>query len=98
MAAVCGLVAYARGARAETPVQNIVAAVAGSATYMVLYLGKAFVEGMMLGSEIGAVLTAVATKAVTSSINAAIAVVVSVPLCAAVRLALKKSRLLKKMG
>ena len=90
--------AYARGARAENNVQNIVAAVAGSATYMVLYLGKAFVEGMMLGSEIGAVLTAVATKAVTSSINAAIAVVVSVPLCAAVRLALKKSRLLEKMG
>lgn len=43
-------------------------------------------------------LTALATKAVTSGINAVIAVVVSVPLCAVVRLALKKSRLLEKMG
>lgn len=98
LAAACGLAAYARGARAESHLQNIIAAVAGSATYMVLYLTKGFVEGMMLGSETGAVLTAVATKAVTSGINAVIAVVVSVPLCAVVRIALKKSRLLEKMG
>lgn len=98
LAAACGWAAYARGAKAENHVQNIIAAVAGSATYMALYLTKALVQGVMLGSELGAVLTSVATKAVTSGINAVIAVVVSVPLCAVVRLALKKSRLLEKMG
>lgn len=98
LAAVCGWAAYAHGARAERHVQNILAAAAGSLTYMILYLGKAFIQGMLLGSEMGAVLTSVATKTVTSSINAVIAVVVSVPLCAVVRLALKKSRLLEKMG
>lgn len=59
------------------------AAIAGSATYMVLYLGKSFIEGMLLGSALVPVLLSVGTKAVTSSVNAVIAVVVSVPLCAA---------------
>lgn len=98
LAAVCGWAANVHGARAENHAQNILAAAAGSLTYMILYLGKAFVQGMMLGSETGAVLTSVATKAVTSGINAVIAVAVSVPLCAVVRTALKKSRLLEKMG
>ena len=97
LAAVCGWVAYARGHKAADHKLNILAAAAGSATYMVLYLGKAFVQGLLLGSEMGAVVTAVATKAVTSGINAVIAVVVAVPLCAVVRGALKKSHLLDKL-
>lgn len=96
-AAVCGRVAYAKGRNGANHKLNIAAAVAGSATYMALYLCKAFFQGMLLGSELGAVLTAVATKAATSGINAAIAVVVSVPLCVVVRTALKKSHLLEKM-
>ena len=95
---VCGWAAYARGSRAENHGQNILAAIAGSATYMVLYLGKSFIEGMLLGSALVPVLLSVGTKAVTSSVNAVIAVVVSVPLCAAIRLALKKSHLLEKLG
>ena len=65
---------------------------------MVLYLGKSYIEGMLLGSALVPVLLSVGTKAVTSSVNAVIAVVVSVPLCAAIRLALKKSHLLEKLG
>ena len=98
LAAVCSWAAYARGSRAENHGQNILAAIAGSATYMVLYLGKSFIEGMLLGSALVPVLLSVGTKAVTSSVNAVIAVVVSVPLCAAIRLALKKSHLLEKLG
>lgn len=98
LAFVCGLVAYGGKQRAENHGRNVLAAAAGSLTYMILYLGKSFIQGLLLGSEIGAVLTAVATKFVTSGVNAIIAVVVSVPLCAAVRLALKKSGLLAKMN
>ena len=87
-----------RGQRHLHHGQNILAAIAGSATYMVLYLGKSFIEGMLLGSALGPVLLSVATKAVTSGVNAVIAVIVSVPLCAAIRLALKKSHLLEKLG
>ena len=65
---------------------------------MVLYLGKSFIEGLLLGNTLVPVLAAVGTKAVTSGVNAVIAVVVSVPLYAAVRMALKKSRLLEKLG
>lgn len=97
LAAVCGWIAHARGANSENHGQNVLAAVSGSVVYMILYLGKSFIQGLLLGSEMGAVLTSVATKLVTSSINAAIAVVVSVPLCAVIRLALKKVRLLEKM-
>ncbi len=97
LAAVCGWVAYAGKNEGGNHKLNICAAAAGSVTYMILYLGKAFVQGLLIGSEMGAVVTAVATKAVTSSINAVIAVVVSVPLCAVVRAALKKSHLLDKM-
>ena len=38
------------------------------------------------------------TKALTSAVNAVIAVAVSVPLYAAIRLALKKSGMLEKLG
>ena len=97
LACVCGLVAYHGSHRGESHKLNIAAAVAGSVTYMALYLGKSFVEGLLLGSEMGTVLTTLLTKFVTSGINAVIAVAVSVPLCAAVRMALKKSRLLEKL-
>lgn len=97
LAAVCGWVAYAGKNSGDNHKLNVCAAAAGSVTYMVLYLSKAFVQGVLIGSEMGAVLTSVATKAVTSSINAIIAVVVSVPLYVVVRAALKKSRLLEKL-
>lgn len=97
LAAVCGWVAWAGGRKAADHKWNTLAAVAGSVTYMLLYLGKSFVQGLLLGSELGAVLTALATKFVTSGANAVIAVVVSVPLCAAIRAALKKSGIFEKI-
>lgn len=97
LAAVCGWVAYAGGRKGENHRWNIVAAVSGSAAYMVLYLTKSFCQGLLLGSAMGTVLTDLAAKLFTSSINAAIAVVFSVPLCAAARLALEKSGLGRKL-
>lgn len=97
MAVVCGLVAYAGHNLGDNHKLNVAAGVSGSVTYIILYLGKSFAEGLLIGSAMGTVLTALATKLVTSSINAVIAVAVSVPLCAAVRLALKRSHLLEKM-
>lgn len=91
LAAVCGWIAHAGGRKAGSHKWNILAAVSGSATYMVLYLGKSFVQGVLLGSEMGTILTSLLTKFVTSGVNAIIAVAVSVPLYAAIRLALKKS-------
>ena len=97
MAAVCGLIAHGGGARAERVGRNFLAAVCGSITYIVLYLGKNFISGLLVGNELGTVLTATVTRLATSSVNALVAVIVSVPLCAAVRAALKKSGLLQKI-
>lgn len=96
MAAVCGWVAYAGGRKGEDHKWNVLAAVSGSVSYMILYLGKSFIQGRLLGSEMGAVLTSLATKTLTSSVNAVAAVLISVPLCAAIRMALKKSGLAGK--
>ena len=98
MAVVCGLVAYAGQNKGENHKLNIAAGVSGSVTYIILYLAKSFAEGMLIGSAMGTVLTALATKAITSGINGVIAVAFAVPLCAAVKLALKKSGLLEKLG
>ena len=74
LAGVCGLIAYAGHNKGENHKLNIVAGICGSVTYMILYLGKSFAEGLLIGSEMGTVLTALATKALTSGINAVIAV------------------------
>lgn len=97
LAAVCGWIAHAKGCRGENHKRNIVAAVCGSVTYIILYLSKAFVQGLLVGNDINVVLLAVAEKLLTSSINAVIAVIISVPLSAAIRLALAKSGLTKKL-
>ena len=97
MAVVCGMIAYAGHNQGENHKLNVVAGVSGSVTYIILYLGKSFAEGLLMGSAMGTVLTALLTKFITSGNNAVIAVVVSVPLCAAVRLALKRSHLLEKL-
>ncbi len=98
LAAVCGWIAYAGGRKAENHKINILAAIAGSVTYMALYLGKSFVQGLLLGSEMGTVLTALVTKLAASSANALVAVIVSVPLYAAIKLALKRSGLDQKLS
>lgn len=98
LAAVCGWVANVGGANAEKHGRNILAAVSGSVVYVILYLSKSFVQGVLLGSEMGAVLTSVGTKLVTSSINAVIAVVVSVPLYTVLRAAMRKFFTSAKLG
>lgn len=97
LAAACGWIAHAKGCRGENHKRNIVAAVCGSVTYIILYLSKAFVQGLLVGNDVNVVLLAVAEKLLTSSINAVIAVIISVPLSAAIRLALAKSGLTKKL-
>lgn len=97
-AAVCGWIAHSAGANGERQKRNVVGAVSGSVTYIILYLAKAFVKELLKGNTMGVVLIAVAEKLLTSSINALIAIIVSVPLSAAIRAALKKSGLMKKLN
>lgn len=98
LAAVCGWIAYRGGRKGADHRWNLIGAVSGSVVYMVLYLAKSFIQSLLLGNEMEVVLIALGTKALTSAVNAVIAVVVSVPLYAAIRLALKKSGMLEKLG
>jgi len=97
LAFVAAKIAYAHGNKADNAKLNFVAAIGGSLTYIVLYLGKTFVDNALLHMEFIPSLMIVWTKLGASAINATIAVVISVPLCLAIKKALQKSHLLEKL-
>lgn len=99
MGFVCGKIAHGRNRGGMSRKWNIVAAIAGQFTYVVLYSLKNFLEIILLGGNdaFQTALVATAQKGVISLINAVIAVVVAVPLAFAVRKALNHSSLYQSM-
>ena len=96
MAYVCAIIAHGFGAKGKKLLQNIVAGAAGALTYVVLYLGKNFIEYRFFqGMELGAVMVDIGVKAPVSLFNALIAVVVAVPLALVLRKALEAAGLWK---
>lgn len=68
---------------------NFLAAAVGQIVYLILYLGKGFIEARyFLQVAMEPALISVATKAVVSGINAVFAVVIAVPLMMALKKAL----------
>jgi uncharacterized membrane protein len=93
MGFVCGKVARVNGAEASRTGQNILAAALGQVAYIILYLGKNFFEDYFFQRmELETVLIDVGTKALTSGLNGLIAVVIAVPLTAALRSALSRTK------
>jgi uncharacterized membrane protein len=94
MAYVCAVLAHSFGGHARRIGQNIAAGAAGALTYVVLYLGKNFVEYRFLqGMALEAVWVDVMAKAPVSLFNALVAVAIAVPLTCALQKALKASGL-----
>lgn len=90
---LAGLIANKMGK--NTAWKDILGAVAGSFTYVVLYLAKSFIMKLWIeGQALDAVKVQLVTKGVTSSINAVIAVVASVLLALALRPALRHAHIL----
>lgn len=84
MAYVCGIVSHIGGNDGTGMKQNLIGAVSGALTYLVLHLGKSFISLVLEGSDVSAALAACSTKLLTSGFNAVFAVVVSVllaPVC-----------------
>lgn len=79
MGFVCGTIALGKN-KERTTKRNIIGAILGQLTYIVLYLGKSYIELKLEGAATGTALVAVGQKGVASSINAIIAVIVSVVL------------------
>ncbi len=98
LAFVCAVIAYDGHSEGKKTVRNIIACVAGSLTYIVLYVGKGFVVDFFVkGYEINVSLLNVGTKLLTSSVNGVIAVVLAVPFFAAIRYALDAAKLGDKL-
>ena len=71
--------------------KTFTAAITGQIVYIILYLGKAFIEQLILGNPVETAATVMITKASASLINGGLAVVISVPLYFALKKALKAS-------
>lgn len=71
--------------------RTTIAAILGQITYIILYLGKAFIEQLILGNPAQTAAAVMLGKAATSCTNGIIAVVIAVPLSIALRKALKAS-------
>lgn len=81
MAFVCGKIAFAKGKRGLDYRFDIVGAAAGMLTYIVLYLGKTFIDNhFFLQVELQTNFIAIAQKAGVSLVNALLAVIIGAPL------------------
>lgn len=100
LAFVCGLTAHSGKLSGNMLSEHkpsvpryMIAAVLGSLTYIVLYLGKNFIEALLLGNAVEVAALAQVTRLMTSTANAVIAVVLSVPLSLVLQKALKSAKI-----
>ena len=91
MGFVCGVVSHLGGRDGRDTRWNVIAALSGSVTYLVLHLGKSFLTLVLAGSAPGAAAAACGVKFITSGINAVFAVVVACLLAPALRKALEQA-------
>lgn len=99
MAFVCGAIAWGvqgkllcTEGRRHLP-RVIVAAIAGSLTYSVLYLLNGLIEGILMGNAPGALEMLMLERLIVTVVNAAIADAVAIPLFFVIRAALKRNHL-----
>lgn len=97
MGFVCGKIAYSGGRAASHHGFNLAAAICGSLSYVVLYVGKSFLSNYLVNGVLGTALLEAAQKAGTSLINAAIAVVFVMILHPIFRQILLKTNLYRKV-
>ncbi len=97
MAFVCGLIAYGGDKTAKNLKRLIIAAVSGSLTYCILYLGKSYIEAALLGNAAEAIQKILIIKGSTTLTNAVIADICSIPLFIAIRKALDRNHIPSKI-
>jgi uncharacterized membrane protein len=87
MGFLCGAIVWRKGGLHSKRVGVLfLAGICGAFAYVILYLGKNFVEDVFfLRTEWQTAVIDIATKALTSGVNAILAFVVAVPLAIAVR-------------
>jgi len=94
LAAVCGKVAHSNGRGANDTKFNIIGAAAGSVAYIILYLGRDFLNNILfLKLQLAPTLVMTGQKAIASSFNAILAVVISIPVYMVLKKALDNSNI-----
>ncbi len=94
LAMLPGFIAKSKSTGVKLLVTRISFCAMGQIAYIILYLSKSYVSGLLEGSVPEALIPSMITRLGTSSINAVIAIIIAVPLCMTVKLALSKSGLL----
>lgn len=97
MGFVCGLIAFSFDRKGKHFTFNLIGAISGALTYMLLHFSRVILELVLAGSTLEAALLANTPKYITSGTNAVIAVVASVLLAPAFRAVLVKSGVMSKL-
>lgn len=95
MAVICGLIAWSGKQEKASISRLIVAAVTGSLSYCIMYLGYSFFELIIAGSTAEVAAFTMMTKAGATLVNAVVADVIAVPLFLTIRTALQRNHLWK---
>lgn len=98
MGYLTGYISHYNGRNGEDKKFNIIAAIVGAFSYVILYIGKTFIMNFfILGNQMEAVIAVTITKGTTSLVNAIIAVVASLAISFAIRPALKSAGIFRKL-
>ncbi|MDW5298568.1 MAG: ECF transporter S component [Sedimentibacter sp.] len=99
MGFIAGKISHMKGYNGENRKVNIIAAIIGAATYVVLYISKTIIlQYVVLNSNWEAVIAVAGTKFIVSSVNAVIAVIASLALSLTIRPALKSAGVFNKIN
>jgi uncharacterized membrane protein len=94
MAVICGAIAWGGKNQVQQKVSRlIVAAVAGSFSYCLMYLAYSFIKLVVAGSTADAAAIVILGKTAATVTNAVVADVISIPLFLAIRAALERNHL-----
>lgn len=98
MGFIAGKVSHMKNYEGNNKKLNIIAAIAGSATYVVLYISKTIIlQYFILESNWEAVAAVAGTKFIVSSVNGIVAVIASLILLMSIKPALKAAGIFEKI-
>ncbi|MDD4779893.1 MAG: ECF transporter S component [Tissierellia bacterium] len=98
MGFIAGYISHLFNYNGENKKINIIAAICGSATYVLLYISKTIIlQYVILESKWEAVVAVAGTKFIVSSVNGIIAVIASLLLTMSIRPALKSAGIFGKL-
>ena len=98
MGFVCGKIAHSKKNHGNSLKMNIIAAICGQLTYVILYTITSFIKMYLKNPVVETALISAGQKCVVSLINAATAVIIAVPLAMIIKKALSKTSFAKIMG